>query len=300
MRPKNTLYMAAAGIGAGLVAREVWRKRPADGFFGRVVLITSGARGLGLAAARLFGAEGARIAICGRDAEDLERARQQLAGRGIDALALRCDITDCAQVEGMVGAALDRFGAIDILVNHAGELQAKRLESVSLEDFEQAMDEMFWGAVYPTRAVLPHMLERRSGRIVNIMEAGKQSAPLRRLAYDCAELAAMGFSEGLRKELAPDGITVISVVPDTGANPELAARQVLSATRRGHGERVLSKASSAAARFHRIFPGAAGELMNRLLESSRHNGNGVPDRESPWRWILGALGRTAARRYLEP
>ena len=271
MPRKNALWLAvAAGVGVGLTARQFLRGDAGIDLFGKVALIVGGTRGLGLAAARLFGAEGCRIAICGRDAAELEQARQDLAGRGIDALALRSDITDCAQAEGMAGAALERYGRIDILVNCTAALQSARPGEVSLADFERAMDEMFWSTVYPIRAVLPHMLERRFGRIVNVAAAVRPSAPSRRVAWECAELAATGLSRGLRKELAPEGIMVAAVTPDAGMSLERAARHVVGAAQRGQGS------------------------------PAPHNGNGHGHSSGgpAWRWALSLLGRTAARRYL--
>jgi NAD(P)-dependent dehydrogenase (short-subunit alcohol dehydrogenase family) len=102
---------------------------------------------------------------------------------------------------------------IDLLVNNAGEIQAGPLESMALEDFERALRIMFWGTVYPTWTVLPQMRERQSGRIVNITSIGAKVAVPHLLPYTCAKFAMIGFSEGLRAELAGKGIQVVTIAP---------------------------------------------------------------------------------------
>src|SRR5579872_1330725 len=169
MQRKNALCLAAAGVGAGLVARGIWRQHREVPLFGKVVLITGGASELGLALARAFSAEGCRVAISAKDPAELERARQNLESHGVEVFTARCDVTDRAQVDGLIGATVDRCGAIDILVNHARPFQAGTSEVVRLEDFEQTMEEMFWGIVYPTIGVLPDMLDRRRGCVVNVI-----------------------------------------------------------------------------------------------------------------------------------
>ena len=99
---KRGLMVAAAGVAAGVAARELYRKLREENIAGRVVLITGGSRGLGLALARRFAGEGCRIAICARDGEELERAREDLRSRNTEAFAVRCDVTDSGQVDSMI------------------------------------------------------------------------------------------------------------------------------------------------------------------------------------------------------
>src|SRR5689334_24236977 len=125
MREKQTdrLLLALAGAGAFFATRAVVRKLREYDLRERVVLITGGSRGLGLVMAREFAREGAHLAICARNAEELVRARLDLIEHGAQVTAVPCDITDRAQVDEMVGKVLDNFGRIDVLVNNAGVIE---------------------------------------------------------------------------------------------------------------------------------------------------------------------------------
>src|ERR1700742_3675726 len=101
-RGKGTLMLAAAGAGALVAARALYRRRLEYDLKGKTVLITGGSRGLGLVLAREFAAEGANVAICARDQEELERAREDLASRGANVIAFPCDVTERAQVRELV------------------------------------------------------------------------------------------------------------------------------------------------------------------------------------------------------
>jgi short-subunit dehydrogenase len=234
---------------------------------------------------------------------------------------------------------MNRFGGIDVLVNNAGQIQVGPVQDMTLGDFEQAMDVMFWGVVYPTRAVLPYMLERRAGRIVNITSIGGKVAVPHLLPYDCAKFAAMGFSEGLRAEMLAQGIKVVTIAPGlmrTGSyrnaifkgdaesesawfgvsasmpgitiEGSRAARQIVSATRRGDAELILTTPAQLLARFHGMFPGATAEilgLINQLLPAAlngktRKRGADTRMFRKPLFSALTILGRMAARRYLQP
>lgn len=265
-------------------------------------MITGGSRGLGLVLAREFAREGARLAILARDADELERARAELANSGADVIAVQCDITDQEQVEKAVRAILEAFGRIDVLINNAGVIQVGPFENMTIEDFDQAMRSHFWGPLYTTLAVLPEMWRRRGGRIVNIASIGGKISSPHLLPYNASKFALTGLSEGLRAELAKDGILVTTVIPGlmrTGSPPnaffkghhraeyawfsisdslpllsmsaEAAARKIIKACRHGDAEVILSIPAKTAAGFHGLFPGLTAEILsvvNRLLPPS--------------------------------
>lgn len=207
------IAMAAAGAAAAVALRHVYRGWRAENIAGQVVLITGGSRGLGLSLARAFAAEGCLVAICARNPLELERAQADLERRGAHVLAMECDVSSREQVERMVAAAIRHYGGVDILVNNAGEIQVGPLVNMTLEDFERAMDVMFWGTVYPTMALLPHLMERARGHVVNITSIGGKLSVPHLLPYGCAKFAAVGFSEGLRAELAASGVKVTTIAP---------------------------------------------------------------------------------------
>lgn len=291
-RSRKVLAGAAlAGAVGALAWRTASRMREVD-LRGKVILITGGSRGLGFLMAREFVDAGSRVAICARDEQELETARHELEDRGADVLALRCNIADRTQVEALVHQVVTRFGEIDVLVNNAGIIQVGPLATMHLEDFEQAMDTNFWGAVYATLAVLPAMRARRSGRIVNITSIGSKVAVPHLIPYDCAKFALRGFSEGLRAELKKDGITVVTIVPGlmrtgspvnalfkgqhakeytwfslgdalpiTAMSAQRAARRIVTATRRGEAEVTLSWQARLLGLVHDLFPGATADFL---------------------------------------
>jgi len=296
---KKALAWTAAGVGAAVAARQLVRYSRSIDLRGRTVMITGGSRGLGLVLARELASEGARLAICARDPEELERARADLAERGADVIAVPCDVTDQERVDWAVGTILEVFGRIDILINNAGVIQVGPFETMTLEDFDNAMRSHFWGPLYTTLAVLPGMRGRKGGRIVNISSIGGRISSPHLLPYGSSKFALAGLSEGLRAELAKDGILVTTVLPGlmrTGSprnaffkgrhraeyalfsisdsiplismSAEAAARKIVNACRHGDAEVILSLPAKAAAGFHGLFPGLTAEALgfvNRFL-----------------------------------
>jgi NAD(P)-dependent dehydrogenase (short-subunit alcohol dehydrogenase family) len=179
----------------------------------KVILITGGSRGLGFALAKKLAEEGSVLAICARSETDLEYAKIVLIGHGARVYTSVCDVSDPTQVEAFVEAVLARFGQIDIVVNNAGVMIVGAMESFSLEDYQNAMDVMYWGIVHMTRAVLPHFKGRNEGQFVNVTSIGGV-VPIPQLhPYVAAKFAAVGFSMSLAAELRKDNITVTTVIP---------------------------------------------------------------------------------------
>jgi NAD(P)-dependent dehydrogenase (short-subunit alcohol dehydrogenase family) len=296
---QKSILLAVAAVGAGIGIRTALRMRREYDLNNRVVLITGGSRGLGLLLAREFGRQSARIAICARDSEELARAKQDLAGYGIDAMTVTCDMTDVDQIESMIRDVRDRFGRIDVLVNNAGIIQVGPIGAMTEADFEQAMKLHFWAPLRAISAVVPEMRARYDGRIVNIASIGGKVGVPHLLPYVASKYALVGLSEGMRAELARYGIYVTTVCPGlmrtgsqenaefkgqnqaeyaafslTSAMPgasmdaELAAKQIVAACRRGDPEIILSLPAQILAAMHGLFPGLTADtlgLVNRLL-----------------------------------
>src|SRR5947207_3846932 len=284
--------LVAAALGLGVAGNRFLRRLKAIDLRGKVVLITGGSRGLGLALAEEFTRQGATLVLCARNESELERARRKIVAMGAEVLTIPCDITDREQVQRMVDQAVAHFGQIDVLVNNAGIITVGPLRAQALKDFEESMAVMFWGSIYPTLAVLPTMVERQSGHIVNITSIGGKVSVHHLLPYACAKFAQVGFSEGLHAELAKEGIHVLTVVPGlmrTGSPPNAffkghhqieytlfnlldtlpftsisarkAAKQIVHATTRGDAEVILSIQRPLAVRFDSLLAAVAGVVM---------------------------------------
>jgi len=318
--------LVGAGVGMALGAMVVGLRQRSR-LRGQVAVVMGASRGLGLLIAREFARRGCRLAICARNAEELERARLSLEQRGAEVAARACDVTERGQVESFISFVRSRFGRIDILCNVAGIIQVGPVESMTVEDFESAMKVMFWGMLYPTLEVLPEMMERRGGRIVNITSIGGKVSMPHLLPYACAKFAAVALSEGLHAELRRFGVKVVTIVPGlmrTGSfvnayfkgrqekemawfalaaslpgvsmSARRAARQIVSAAASGRSIRVLSAPAKVLALFHGMFPGLTTELLglaNSLLPGagggSRENASGMEVSRRPGAVVGRAL-----------
>ena len=211
---KRFAFGLAAGLGAALVATRLSRARLAISFEGRVVVLTGGSRGLGLVMARMLVDEGARVVLLARDMGELQRAREELEARGTgEVMTLRCDVRRRADVRAAVDTVLDRWRAIDVLINNAGIIQVGPLEHMVHEDFENAMATHFWGPLHLILEIVPVMRHRRFGRIVNISSIGGKIAIPHLAPYSASKFALTGLSDAMRAELDPYGIRVTTVAP---------------------------------------------------------------------------------------
>ena len=130
-------------------------------------------------------------------------------------MAVPTDVTDQAQVNALVDRTVERHGRVDILVNNAGIIGVGPIETMTLDDFRAMMATHFWGPLYATMAVLPHMRARQFGRIANVVSVGGKAAVPHLLPYTASKFALTGLTEGLRTELARDNILVTGIYPHT-------------------------------------------------------------------------------------
>ena len=303
-------------------------------------MIGGGSRGLGLALAEEFGRHGARLALAARHGDGLERARIHLEQCGAvadadDVLTVAADLTQPDQAQEVIRRATERFGRVDILVNNAGVITVAPVENQRLENFRGAMEANFFSAVHSTLAVLPQMLERRDGIIVNIASVGGKVAVPHLLPYSASKFALVGFSEGLHAELRGKGIHVLTVCPGlmrTGshlgarfsgdaereyewfslaanlpamsASAAHAARRIVRALAARQTEIAITPQALVAARLSAVVPEVtlrALALVNRLLPAAdggagQEPRRGVDVRSREWR-ASAAIGGRAARRY---
>jgi NAD(P)-dependent dehydrogenase (short-subunit alcohol dehydrogenase family) len=307
------IALGAAGIAAALAGlHSALRASTVAALRGRVVLVTGGSRGLGLAIARRLVEVGARVAICGRDPTTLDRAREDLLARGGAVLAIPCDAIDPEQVEAALEQVRARWGPVDALITVAATIEVAPIELMTLSDFRAAMDSVFWSTVVPTLAVLPEMERRREGRIAHVTSIGGKIAIPHLVPYSAAKFAEVGFSEGLRAEVARHGIRVTTIVPGlmrTGSHvharfkgrvdaeygwfglgatapvsaidTDRAARAIVAAIANGDEERVLGVPAMVAERAHALLPSLARRALGAVAR-------GLPDpvgqsASEPWR-----------------
>jgi NAD(P)-dependent dehydrogenase (short-subunit alcohol dehydrogenase family) len=284
------------------------------------VLITGGSRGLGLEMARVFAAEGASIALIARSSEELQRAQDDLAGLAARVLIAPADVRDRDEVERAVRKVMTHFGRLDVLVNNAGVIAVGPLEHMTLDDYEQAMAVHYWGPLHATLAALPHLRRARGARIVNIASIGGKIAAPHLAPYSGSKFALVGLSDGLRAELARDGIRVTTVCPGlmrTGSpinatfkgrhaqeftwftisdslplvsvDSRRAARQVVDACRVGAASLVIGRQ----ARFAVALQGLAPDLVAAMSAL----GARLLPRPDPARGHEARLGRDSGSRW---
>jgi 3-oxoacyl-[acyl-carrier protein] reductase len=178
---------------------------------GRVALITGGGRGIGRAIALAYAAEGARLSLSARTASELEETAQLVAERfGSEVITAVADVSDRGQVEQAVSRTLEHYGAIDVLVNNAGNIgPVGRLWDNDADDWARTVSVHLMGTFYGCRAAVPAMRERGSGRIVNMSGVGGPNMS----SYDAAKTAIVNLTENLALELADTPITVNAISP---------------------------------------------------------------------------------------
>jgi 3-oxoacyl-[acyl-carrier protein] reductase len=184
---------------------------------GRVVLVTGSSRGIGAEVAVKAAAEGASVAIhYHRSADGAERTLERVraaAPTGAEAEAFAADLTDGAQAEGLVRRVINRFGRLDSLVNNAGLTQVGPFLEITPAEWDAVIRTDLTAAFHTCRAVLPSMVERGSGTIVNIASRLAQVGIAETAAYSSAKAGLVGLTRALAREFGPRGIRVNAVAP---------------------------------------------------------------------------------------
>jgi NAD(P)-dependent dehydrogenase (short-subunit alcohol dehydrogenase family) len=321
MTSKTTTILGLAAVAGGAYAVTSLLGRNSDyDFQDKVVLITGGSRGLGLVMAREFASEGARLVICARDEDELERARIDLESSGAEVMTHRCDLTSRTDVLEMVAAIESRLGGVDVLVNNAGVIQMGPIEVMTQADFEKAMNAHFWAPLHTMMAVLPRMRQKKSGRIVNISSIGGKVSVPHLVPYCASKFALTGLSRGMRTELLKDGIAVTTVCPGlmrTGSprnagfkgkhreeyawfsisdalpllsvSAERAAREILGACRRGRTELVISLPAKLAVLLDTLAPEVTSNLFGLANKLLLPGPGGIGEREAKGKESESAL-----------
>lgn len=180
-------------------------------------MVTGGSRGLGLEIARVLRQKGANVAIVARDGREVERALASLedivARPSRKLVGLVCDLTVGDSIDAMLRAAQARLGPVDVLVNNAGVIQVGPLDAMRTHDFDQSINLHCYAPLRTMLGLRASMRERGFGRIANIASIGGMVSVPHLLPYSVGKFALVGLSQGMRSELARDGILVSTVTP---------------------------------------------------------------------------------------
>ena len=252
-----------------------------------VILITGASSGIGEATARLFGKQGYRVVLAARRLERLESCARDIHATGGQAHPIAADVTDPEHIQRMVEGTLEQFGQIDILFNNAGFGRLGWLESLDpVKDIEEQLKVNLLAVIQVTRQVLPYMIARRSGHIINMASIGGLVATPTYTIYAASKFAVRGFSEALRREVGVYGIKVSAIYPGgvktefshhtgakrkTGAttpaslklSPEQVAEAVLSVVKRPRRGLIIPWPMRATVWLNGLAPGLVDWIIER-------------------------------------
>ncbi|WP_337658621.1 SDR family oxidoreductase [Sphingorhabdus sp. Alg231-15] len=222
----------------------------------KIVLVTAGSKGIGLATALGFHKCGAQVAICGRSQDNLDAAAAQMPG----CLALTGDVSKSQDIDRVVQSVSQKFGHIDILVNNAGGPPPGLFEDLADEDWNKAVELTLMSVIRLTRLVLPHMRAQKWGRIINISSSGvKQPVPGLTLS-NSIRMAVLGWAKTLANQVAGDNILVNTVCP--GFTNTDRVTQILEQQSAASGKTVEEVAAGIAAQIPMQRIGQPEEVAN--------------------------------------
>ena len=260
---------------------------PGPSIQGSVTVITGASAGIGRAAAHEFARAGARIVLAARDRDRLEAVAREIETFQPEVLAVPTDVTDRAQVGRLIGEARGRFGRIDILICNAGVGLYSPVEEMPEEALRRVFEVNFFGVMACVQEALPSMREQGAGLIQFVSSViGRRAVP-GYSGYCATKFALYALAESLRLELAGTGVLVQTVYPALTATdfsknaiirrpsriapriapmpPEVVARQMLRAARRGSRDHIVTVGGRALALLNGIVPGFVDEVMVHVL-----------------------------------
>lgn len=212
------------------------------GLKGKVVIVTGGSKGIGLACARAFLAEGGQVAIVSRSQANLDAARRDLAAPVADLIAVSCDLIGRSAANTMVAEVERRLGPVDVLVNSAGAAKRYLPEELNAEAWHAAMDAKYFAYIHAMDAALPAMAKRGKGVVINIIGMGGKVATPIHLPGGAANSALMLATVGLANVYGPKGIRINAINPGSTMTERLRESLKLQAKTRGRSEdEVLSE-----------------------------------------------------------
>jgi len=257
-----------------------------------VLLVTGASSGIGAATARLFANQGYRLALAARRIERLQALADEIQAGGGQALPIRADLGRLEDIQGLAGLALERFGQVDLLFNNAGFGRLARLEELDPQaDVRDQLQVNLLGSIWLTQAILPHMIERRQGHIINMSSVAGLLALPSYSVYAASKAGLRSFSEALRREVGIYGIHV-SVIYPGGVDTEFSQRA-----------RIRRKTRSTTPSWLRL---SAEDVAQAVLRLARRPRRSLvipwPMRLVVWANILfpGLADRLIERRFVPP
>jgi gluconate 5-dehydrogenase len=183
----------------------------------KIVVITGASSGLGKDASKAYAQAGAKIAVLARRKEKLDALAEELKAMGTDAIAIQCDVSNEESVKKAVEQIMDYYGRIDVLLNNAGVGTAGSIETITSEVWDKTMDVNVKGIYLMSKYIVPHMKEKKYGKIVNISSVnaiiGDKNPLLVRHAYNASKAAVLGLTTGMATSYMQHNITVNAVGP---------------------------------------------------------------------------------------
>lgn len=199
---------------------------------GKTAIVTGASDGIGAAIAKELASEGANVVLAARRAEKLIELVNEIEAAGGTALAVPANVASKEEVEQLVKQTAERFGHVDILVNNAGQMLSSQVVKGEVDDWENMIDVNVKGVLYGINAVLPAMLARSEGHLINIASVSGHEVTKMSTVYSATKFAVKAISQGLEKELARTGVRVTNISPgmvDTRLSQTYTERQKLAA-----------------------------------------------------------------------
>lgn len=184
-----------------------------DNIADKVVVITGASSGLGESTARHLASRGAVVVLGARRADRIQALAEELTRSGGKALAVQTDVTQRAQVQRLVDAAVQAYGRVDVLLNNAGLMPSSPLERLAVDDWDRMIDVNIKGVLYGIAAALPHMVRQKAGHIINVSSVAGLKVPAGGTVYSATKHAVRAISEGLRQEVTARHIRTTVVCP---------------------------------------------------------------------------------------
>jgi len=252
-----------------------------------VILVTGASSGIGAAVARFFAGEGYRVSLAARRLDRLEAISEEIKSKGGQALAVQADLSKYEDIQNLIAATLSNFKRVDVLVNNAGFGRLKWLEDLDpVADIQNQLQINLVATILVAREILPHMIERRSGHIINMASLGGFIATPTYTVYSASKFGVRGFTEALRREVGVYGVHVSGIYPGgvktefkqhTGAErktgrttpdslrlePEEVAQVVLDVVNHPRREVIIPWQMRFTVWMNSLFPG----IVDRIIEN---------------------------------